>query len=437
MVDNSRKLDRPPSGEKIGTATKPAGLHPSGAVRYGGFRRFIRMCSCAIWLLSCVLVILATQFIGAPLYFVNRPMYYAWMSRTKQHFGVFVTTLTQWWSPTVVRVTGDKSVRRQLKQTADGSLECQFPERMILIANHQLYSDWLYLWWIAYTAKMHGFIYIILKESLKWLPLVGVGMQFYGFIFMARKWEQDKSRMEHRLSKLAAGREDPMWLLIFPEGTNASSNGRNTSAKFAKKLGVEDLKHQLLPRSTGLRFCLEQMKETVDWVYDCTVAYEGVRRNEFGQDYFTLYSTYFEGRPPKSVNMHWRRFAVKDIPIEDPAEFELWLRERWYEKDNLLEYYMENGRFPEDDEPKDNGHITENIDTRQRHKVCGEERTVSTVGGTNSDGKWEGPVETEVKLARWWDVLDIFTVVFTVFLMVRLVFQMNGIYEKVALGIWM
>jgi hypothetical protein len=60
------------------------------------------------------------------------------MSRTKQNFGVLVTTITQWWSPTVVRVTGDKSVRHQLKRTADGRLECDFPERMILIANHQV-----------------------------------------------------------------------------------------------------------------------------------------------------------------------------------------------------------------------------------------------------------------------------------------------------------
>jgi lysocardiolipin and lysophospholipid acyltransferase len=65
-------------------------------------------------------------------------MYYAWMARTKQHFGVVVTTVTQWWSPTVIRVTGDKTVRHQIKQTADGSLECQFPERMVLIANHQV-----------------------------------------------------------------------------------------------------------------------------------------------------------------------------------------------------------------------------------------------------------------------------------------------------------
>jgi lysocardiolipin and lysophospholipid acyltransferase len=101
-------------------------------------------------------------------------------------------------------------------------------------------------------------------------------MQFFGFIFMARKWEQDKSRLQHRLSKLTAGRDTPMWLLIFPEGTNLSINGRWTSSRYAQKLGFPDMRHQMLPRSTGLRFCLEQMKDTVDWVYDCTVAYEGI-----------------------------------------------------------------------------------------------------------------------------------------------------------------
>ncbi|KAF8533181.1 hypothetical protein BDD12DRAFT_919344 [Trichophaea hybrida] len=290
MPDNDPKPVIPPSAETVGIAAKPLGPHPAGNVRYSGFVQFTRICSFTIWFLTCVL------FIGAPLYFVHRRFYYAWMARTKQHFGVVVTTITQWWSPTVIRVTGDRTVRDQIKRTSDGGLECRFPDRLVLIANHQLYSDWLYLWWIAYTARMHGFVYIILKESLK--------------------WEQDKSRLLHRLSKLASGRDTPMWLLIFPEGTNLSINGRRTSTKYAEKLGMADVQHQLLPRSTGLRFCLEQMKGTVDWVYDCTVAYEGV------PIYFTLYSTFFQGRPPKS-----------DIPLTD-SEFELWLRERWIEKDD-------------------------------------------------------------------------------------------------------
>jgi hypothetical protein len=47
--------------------------------------------------------------------------------------------------------------------------------------------------------------------------------------------------------------------------------------------------------------------------------------------------------------MHWRRFAVADIP-EDEKDFDLWLEQRWVEKDELLEYYEKNGSFPIDDE---------------------------------------------------------------------------------------
>ena len=132
---------------------------------------------------------------------------------------------------------------------------------------------------------MHGHVYIILKETLKKVPILGPGMMFFGFIFMSRKMETDKPRMKHRLGKLkqvhsgplsgSAGL-DPMWLLIFPEGTNLSNNGRRKSAAWAAKAGLEDMQHQLLPRSTGTYFCLSELSGTVDWVYDCTIAYEGV-----------------------------------------------------------------------------------------------------------------------------------------------------------------
>jgi lysocardiolipin and lysophospholipid acyltransferase len=45
--------------------------------------------------------------------------------------------------------------------------------------------------------------------------------------------------------------------------------------------------------------------------------------------------------------MHWRRFAIKDIP-KDSTEFEAWVLARWREKDDMVEYYMQNGRFPAD-----------------------------------------------------------------------------------------
>jgi len=134
------------------------------------------------------------------------------------------------------------------------------------------------------------------------------------------------------------------------------------------------------------------------------------RHGEFGQDYFTLYATYFEGRPPKSVNMHWRRFAIKDIPVTDSAAFEIWLRERWFEKDNLLNFYIEHGRFPEDAGAAEETKNSKETSVLRQRIIGGQERTISTTGGTNADGKWDGPVETEVRIGRWGDVLDIFTV---------------------------
>lgn len=101
---------------------------------------------------------------------------------------------------------------------------------------------------------------------------------------MSRKMAVDRPRMAHRLQKLRESHVDPdgntyfdpMWLLLFPEGTNASSNGRDKSAQWAKKMGVQDVQRLLLPRSAGMYYCLSELKGSVEYVYDCTVAYEGI-----------------------------------------------------------------------------------------------------------------------------------------------------------------
>jgi 1-acyl-sn-glycerol-3-phosphate acyltransferase len=258
--------------------------HPEPSLKHGALVQILRMLLLSAWFNGCCVIIVVTQLVGAPLYFINKNYYYAYMALTKRSFGIVIAAITEWGCPTPVKVTGDKSVRGQLQLTSYGRLKTDFPERIVLIANHQVYTDWLYLWWIAYTGRMHGHIYIILKESLKYIPIIGQGMMFYGFIFMARKWLSDKPRLQHRLEKLKAKHSgplsgsqalDPMWLLIFPEGTNLSENTRKISDAYGKKQGLVPFKHQILPRSTGLFFCLQQLRGTVDWMYDCTIGYEG------------------------------------------------------------------------------------------------------------------------------------------------------------------
>ena len=38
----------------------------------------------------------------------------------------------------MVRISGDASVAGQLRKTPDGRVECHFPDRMVMIANHQV-----------------------------------------------------------------------------------------------------------------------------------------------------------------------------------------------------------------------------------------------------------------------------------------------------------
>lgn len=348
---------------------EPEEPHPAGKVKHGTFLQVLRAVAAVDWFIATAASIHVTQWFGSPLYFWNKDDYYAWMALTKQSFAIALISIVRAFCPTTLRVTWDESMRGQLRRSENGLLETSFPERIVLMANHQIYTDWCYLWWIAYTSRMHGHVYIILKESLKYIPVLGPGMMFYGFIFMARKWASDKPRLQYRLNKLkgrhggqGAGLGDlnPMWLLIFPEGTNLSANTRKKSAAWSQKSGLPDMKHQLLPRSTGMYFCLEELRGTVDWVYDCTIGYEGTPLGGYAQDYFTLRSTFLQGRPPKSVSLHWRRFAVSSIPLDSHDSFQKWVEDRWKEKDLLLEHFHTTGRFPTDTETKSEKDSSEN-----------------------------------------------------------------------------
>jgi lysocardiolipin and lysophospholipid acyltransferase len=82
--------------------------------------------------------IFITQLLGVWMYFWDKDYYYAWMAMCKQYFAITTTTMTYWWAPTVVRISWDKSCSGQFQKAADGRLVTNFPERLILIANHQV-----------------------------------------------------------------------------------------------------------------------------------------------------------------------------------------------------------------------------------------------------------------------------------------------------------
>ncbi|KAF0439676.1 acyltransferase-domain-containing protein [Gigaspora margarita] len=175
-------------------------------------------------------------------------------------------------------------------------------------------------------------------------------MQFFDFIFLKRSWASDQGTLNKKLNEIANS-EDPMWLLIFPEGTLASKETRGWSQKYAAKIGVDDLDNVLLPHSTGLYTCSQALKKSIHYIYDLTIGFEGVPKGVYPEEIYNLKGIYFRGVFPSGVHMHIRRYAISEIP-DDKDKFGEWLRQRWIEKDKLMETFYAQGRFPTVDSPR-------------------------------------------------------------------------------------
>ncbi len=49
---------------------------------------------------------------------------------------------------------------------------------------------------------------------------------------------------------------------------------------------------------------------------------------------------------PKDVHLHIKRYPINQIPVHDETQLREWLHKCWKEKDELLDYFEANKRFP-------------------------------------------------------------------------------------------
>ncbi|TPX59410.1 1-acylglycerol-3-phosphate O-acyltransferase [Spizellomyces sp. 'palustris'] len=296
---------------------------------------------------------------------LSRHLYRRYIQFTQAMFGSLIVLLTYLFTPVEIVVTGD---HRHLDRDATA----------VIMANHQIYSDWWWLWILAWKRNAHGSLKIILKESLKFLPVFGWGMQFFEFIFLARKWALDRVTMSKILHRSLRDKL-PVWLVIFPEGTIITDDTKEKCRAYAKKMDIpDDPQHVLIPKSTGLYFCLKNLQPAATHLWDITMGYQGLDGIQTPYEVYSLSRVFFESKGPERVHMHVQKFPVKDLPgfneaatmntrddekmdrsevesqkdEERSEQFGLWLRKRFLEKDELMAEFYKNGQFTDDgDEP--------------------------------------------------------------------------------------
>ncbi|XP_021896673.1 probable 1-acyl-sn-glycerol-3-phosphate acyltransferase 5 isoform X1 [Carica papaya] len=210
-------------------------------------------------------------------------------------------------------------------------------ERVLLIANHRTEVDWMYFWDLALRKECLGYIKYVLKSSLMKLPIFGWGFYILEFISVERKWEFDEPNLRQMLSTFKDPR-DPLWLALFPEGTDFTNQKCIRSKKYAAERGLPILNNVLLPKTKGFHACLEELRGSLDAVYDVTIGYKNrcpsLLDNVFGVD-------------PSEVHIHIERIKPGDIPTveEEVAE---WLMGRFQVKDQLLGNFYSEGHFPQE-----------------------------------------------------------------------------------------
>ncbi|KAL6069296.1 hypothetical protein STEG23_005522, partial [Scotinomys teguina] len=136
-------------------------------------------------------------------------------------------------------------------------------ERSIIIMNHRTRVDWMFLWNCLMRYSYLRLEKICLKSSLKSVPGFGWAMQAAAFIFIHRKWKDDKSHFEDMIDYFCDIRE-PLQLLIFPEGTDLTENNKARSNDFAEKNGLQKYEYVLHPRTTGFTFVVDRLREAIE-----------------------------------------------------------------------------------------------------------------------------------------------------------------------------
>ncbi|OCT77518.1 lysocardiolipin acyltransferase 1 isoform X1 [Xenopus laevis] len=210
-------------------------------------------------------------------------------------------------------------------------------ERSVIIMNHRTRLDWMFLWNCLLRYSYLRLEKICLKSSLKAVPGFGWAMQVAAFIFIHRKWEDDKNHFEAMLDYFCDIKEH-LQILIFPEGTDLTDNTKARSDEFAEKNKLQKYEYVLHPRTTGFTFIVDRLREgnNLDAIHDITVAYpHNIPQTE---------KHILNGNFPKEIHFHVCRYPVSSVPVSK-EELQLWCQERWKEKEDRLRAFYQGERY--------------------------------------------------------------------------------------------
>ncbi len=202
----------------------------------------------------------------------------------------------------------------------------------LVVANHQSWLDIVILHRL-FNRKIPVLKFFI-KDSLKWIPLLGFSWWAMGCPFMKRYSKEYIAKYPHKKGKdllstqkaVETFKKTPAAVTSFIEGTRFTAN--------KKAMQKSPYTHLLKPKAGGISFIISTMGQQITSILDVTIVY--------GETNHSLWD--FLCQRVRNV-----KISIREIPIpkqfisnqliestEVHNEFKEWLNQRWAEKDNLI-----------------------------------------------------------------------------------------------------
>lgn len=146
-------------------------------------------------------------------------------------------------------------------------------ESYLVVSNHQSNVDFNALHFIALQKESLYCCKYVLKNSLLFVPIFGIGMLLDGFCYLSRNYLSDQSALKKFADKFMQNNLK-LWLIIFPEGTRFTEKKYQESVEFCKKKDLKFFKNLLYPRKRGYEMLAESMKGHIKKILAVTIYYE-------------------------------------------------------------------------------------------------------------------------------------------------------------------
>ncbi|KAI4489507.1 hypothetical protein M0802_011042 [Mischocyttarus mexicanus] len=209
-------------------------------------------------------------------------------------------------------------------------------EHAYLLMNHSYEIDWLIGWVACNRIGVLGNCKAYAKKSILYIPALGWAWKFAESIFLERNWNKDKDVIGRQIKELIEY-PDPIWLLLYAEGTRVTPKKIEACQKFAKEKSLPILKYHLTPRTKGFICSIPNMRGKSVAIYNIQIAFK---------ESDTVKPTMTNLLLGKKVeaHMYMKRIPLSEVPEDDDAAAD-WLHKLYQEKDHMAESFHNTGDF--------------------------------------------------------------------------------------------